>query len=175
MDHTIFNAASRPLVLPDVTSRRQILRLYVHTAASSDTSVLPETIERWHRARGFRTIGYHAVITHDLAPLGAALYWGRAPGKIGAHVKGDNARTLGVCVTGHGDRFFHTPAQRVLLLQLLAAWCVAYRLLPSNVLGHREVVTVDAKLNPRKTCPGKLIDMDEIRAQLADTLMIMRS
>ena len=52
-------------------------------------------IDRWHRERGWLKIGYHYVITRD-----GSVPPGRAHDEIGAHAKGHNARSVGICLVG---------------------------------------------------------------------------
>ena len=52
-------------------------------------------IDRMHRQRGFNEIGYHFYITKD-----GMTYKGRDLSKDGAHVKGHNKGTIGICCEG---------------------------------------------------------------------------
>lgn len=52
-------------------------------------------IKSWHLKRGFNDIGYHFVIRRD-----GALEVGRPLKKIGAHVKGENSGSIGICFVG---------------------------------------------------------------------------
>ena len=58
---------------------------------------VPE-ISQWHRDRGFKTVGYHVVIRRD-----GTVEYGRNFGMIGAHIKGYNDKSLGVCLIGGVD------------------------------------------------------------------------
>jgi N-acetylmuramoyl-L-alanine amidase len=121
--------------------------LVVHCSASPpsvkcDASV----IDRWHRARGFRKIGYHFVICRD-----GALQPGRALDEIGAHVEGFNACSLGICLVGGVDEQnrpennFTAPQFASLIVQLR----VLLRTYPkAEVLGHRDLPNV------AKACPS---------------------
>lgn len=55
-------------------------------------------IDVWHKARGWSGIGYHRVIL-----LNGAVEQGRAYTKRGAHVKGNNTNTIGICLIGGLD------------------------------------------------------------------------
>ena len=67
-------------------------------------------------------------------------------GTQGAHVKGENADSIGICLIGEGDGFF-TPRLVVVLQALLKSLCVAFRISPDLVFGHRA-------FDSGKTCPG---------------------
>lgn len=57
-------------------------------------------VRAWHtRGNGWQDVGYHYLIKLD-----GTLQVGRALNCIGAHVKGHNARTIGVAYVGGRDR-----------------------------------------------------------------------
>lgn len=149
--------------------RRVITHAVVHTAAAArngrprDVSV--DEIRAWHLARGFDDVGYHWVVRAD-----GRVEAGRPEERAGAGVLGFNARSVHVCLSGHGDLAPPTPEQLAAAAGLIAR--IAERhgfadevlLNPMRVLGHREVWT--ARLVPapiRKTCPGRLVDMRAFR------------
>jgi N-acetyl-anhydromuramyl-L-alanine amidase AmpD len=87
----------------------------------------------------------------------------------GAHCKGLNHRSLGVCVSGHGDFEPFNPAQLRSLVAQCATWCRLYTIPVEHVIGHRESPAFGAAPTG-KSCPGKLNDMDQIRALVRDEL-----
>lgn len=54
-----------------------------------------EVIRDWHIQRGFNDIGYHYVITKD-----GISHIGRPIDQAGAHAKGYNSESVGICLTG---------------------------------------------------------------------------
>lgn len=64
------------------------------------------TIRRWHLARGWRDIGYNAVIRRNgKIEAGRDLDGdGDYFEEIGAHVKGHNRNSIGVCLIGGVDK-----------------------------------------------------------------------
>lgn len=56
-------------------------------------------IRKWHKARGFRDVGYHYVILLD-----GTIQLGRPLDQSGAHVKDHNADSIGVCYIGGLDK-----------------------------------------------------------------------
>ena len=76
-------------------------------------------IDRWHRARGFRSIGYHFVIRPD-----GTIEPGRDVSLDGAHCTGWNRRSIGICYVGGLDKEgrpadTRTEAQREALIRLV--------------------------------------------------------
>lgn len=73
--------------------------LVVHgsaTQASMDVTV--KDIDRWHREKGWRMVGYHFVITRQgVVQMGRPLEWS------GAHALGFNDKSLGICMVGGAD------------------------------------------------------------------------
>lgn len=94
-------------------------------------------IDRWHKARGWRGIGYHFVILPN-----GTLEMGRPLNEIGAHVRGHNQNSIGTCLIGKTE---FTPAQFTALKTLhLALQGVFPRL---TACGHRD-------FDKYKTCPN---------------------
>ena len=117
---------------------RNITKIIIHCsdsdiAAHDDISVIRE----WHLKRGFNDVGYHYFITN-----GGRLQYGRSIGDVGAHTRGHNHDSIGICL--HGRNEFH-PAQFGTLRKLLASLDFAIRV--KDVYGHRD-------FDSRKTCPN---------------------
>lgn len=157
---------------------RPVRYLFVHTAAADTRNVDAALIDRWHRGRGWSGIGYHYVILddrHDTKPDGT-VELGRAEARMGAHVKGANTASIGICCAGHGDERPLTDAQTASLIELLVGRCRHFGLSAEAVLGHREVNRlvergeVEARYRTSKTCPGDMVDMGEIRSLVAARL-----
>jgi N-acetyl-anhydromuramyl-L-alanine amidase AmpD len=138
--------------------------IVLHTAASLKPNVTAAHIDTWHRQRGFEMIGYHYVIRRD-----GLIEPGRPERYAGAHCRGLNHNSIGICLTGHGDFLPWTPEQMRFLRELVNALREKYNIWIENVIGHREVNDLIAagKLSARyrtdKTCPGKKIDMNALR------------
>lgn len=103
-------------------------------------------IARWHKQRGWNSIGYHWVIDRD-----GAIAKGRDESTPGAHVAGHNTGSIGVCLIGgfgsnESDPFGknYTPEQEHVLRGLIED--IKNRTPIKNVRGHNEVAA--------KACPG---------------------
>lgn len=126
---------------------RPISLIVVHCSATpQDMDVGAAEIRSWHLRRGWSDIGYHYVIRRD-----GALEPGRPVDRAGAHVKGHNARSIGVCLVGGNDaddraraEFNFTRAQLATLERTLVGLLALYP--DARVVGHRD-------LDPRKACP----------------------
>ena len=94
---------------------RDINLIVIHCSATKegkDYSV--GDIRKWHKKRGFKDIGYHFVIT-----LVGKIKKGRPIEQPGAHAKGYNSNSIGVCYIGGLD-FNGNPKDTRTLAQIHA-------------------------------------------------------
>jgi N-acetyl-anhydromuramyl-L-alanine amidase AmpD len=106
---------------------------------------------------GWKDAGYHFGVKKD-----GTVETGRPVTKWGSHTEGAND-TIGVCVYGDGDQEPWTPQQWESVLRI----CSERVQDAEHVCGHREA-PVRLKAKPTtKTCPGKLVDMNEVRRRVA--------
>ena len=103
-----------------------------------------EEIREWHVVGNkWDDIGYHYVIPNGRphqtdkyrAVWDGHLETGRRLDIQGAHVKGHNAESIGICLVGKGGRF--TPRQLTTLRGLVKSLQVAFAIPDSLVFGHR--------------------------------------
>jgi len=79
---------------------RIINMIVIHCSATeegNDYSVAD--ITRWHRKRGFFTIAYHFLV-HPNGTIDGAKEGCRPISRIGAHAKGKNLHSIGICYIG---------------------------------------------------------------------------
>lgn len=75
---------------------RDLNKIIVHCSDTrTDQSFTVHDITRWHKARGWSDIGYHYYID-----LKGVLHMGRPLKRSGAHVKGHNKDSVGICLEG---------------------------------------------------------------------------
>ena len=127
---------------------REINLIAVHGAATgAGMDIGAEEITRWHtdkppRGNGWSDIGYHYVIRRD-----GALEAGRPVAKAGAHIRGHNANSIGVCLVGSGHpRPNYTAPQYIALHGLLTQLIRKHP--NARIAGHFEL---DAG---KPHCPG---------------------
>lgn len=121
------------------------MKIIIHCSATPEGR--PHTaadIDAWHRARGFRCIGYHYVVRLD-----GTVEAGRPESVMGAHCSGHNRGSIGICYIGGLAKDgltpadTRTPAQREALLGLLRDLRLRHGHL--EVYGHRDFAA--------KACP----------------------
>jgi hypothetical protein len=81
-------------------ARYRVHEAILHTSATPASWQRGKTVETmrdeirgWHRAQGWRDIGYHRVIAPD-----GTIAVGRSLWEIGAHVRERNRGTVGICL-----------------------------------------------------------------------------
>lgn len=126
--------------------RKSTKFLVVHAADTyASMDIGREEIDQWHRARGFSSCGYHYVIRRD-----SSLEHAREMYSIGAHVKGYNHNSIGICMVGGkatdgGPEDNFTIGQYETLYALLVQ--LEWLFPEAQVLGHRNFPRVN------KACP----------------------
>lgn len=116
-------------------TERTIKEIVLHCSASPQgRGDDAHTIDRWHLGNGWSGIGYHYVVLED-----GTIQKSRWADSIGAHVKGHNKYTIGICWIG-GTKNDATPAQikSLKMLSMLLISDKMYKLLPEVIKGHNE-------------------------------------
>lgn len=128
-------------------SRRATNWIVLHCSATRAVQDIGAAdIRKWHKAQGWKDIGYHYVIRRN-----GKIETGRAANVAGSHVKGHNHDSVGICLVGGlNNKTFapennFTPAQWASLKTLVARLARQYP--KAKVLGHRDFPGV------QKACP----------------------
>jgi N-acetylmuramoyl-L-alanine amidase len=118
---------------------KNIQYLVIHCSDTEDKNELSAIdIHKMHLGFGWDGIGYHKVILKSgEIQNGRPEYW------VGAHVRGKNNISLGVCLIG---RTSFTPKQFISLKKVLQKWKILYP--RAKIIGHCDVT------NTKKTCPN---------------------
>ncbi len=145
----------------------RVTDILVHHSAS--TWGCSNDIDEWHRGRGWSEVGYHWIICNGvIVPNGewrllfdGMLERGRRPYQQGAHWKGGNVHSCGVCLIGKGA---YTNFQLVKLSELLLLLKDMYEVPVDKIRGHYEVDSAKVE------CP--MIDMVAVREKVARRMFI---
>ena len=131
-------------------------KIIIHCSATPDgREVSWGAIRRFHvEQRGWRDIGYHYGI--ELVGDYYEILQGRFPDEEGAHCRGQNYDSIGVCLVGSFDEQPPPEAQIERAIHLVAWLCRRFVIPAKYVYGHRE-------FDPKKTCPGAAFDLDKFR------------
>lgn len=116
---------------------RKITEIIIHCSATIEgRNYTVQDIDNWHRQRGFRMIGYHYVINLD-----GSISKGRPLHNAGAHCKGHNAESIGICYIGGLDKNGNPKDTRTRIqkesLRILIT-CLLSKYPNATVHGHNE-------------------------------------
>ena len=129
--------------------------IVIHCSATRcDRDYPVEQLLHDHKARGFRTIGYHFYIRRS-----GSVTRHRKLLEVGAHIRGLNRCSIGVCYEGGLDASgipadTRTPEQKARLEELL--WKLHKVFPKALIVGHRDLPGVE------KACP--CFQCDEYRS-----------
>jgi len=133
---------------------RHIDLLVVHcTYTYKRMDIGAEEITRWHKDRGWSTCGYHFIVRKD-----GTIEKGRDLDRIGAHARGYNVGSIGVCYVGGrtddnkpvDDR---TPEQKKSLAALII----------NLQTEHPDIIVKGHNQLSSKSCPNYNVQEDEIK------------
>ena len=126
---------------------REIKLLVIHCSATRCNVSFPvEQLRECHLQRGFKDVGYHFYITRN-----GEVHQCRPVSEPGAHVRGFNRHSIGICYEEGLDEEgrpadTRTQAQRFALIDLLAI--LKHQYPEAQVLGHYQL-----SANIHKACP----------------------
>lgn len=126
--------------------------IIVHHTGGTQTDPLADTshhtyemVDEYHKSLGWEGFGYHYFIDKS-----GALKAGRAENYHGAHTKGYNEKSIGICLAGNFDQTMPTEAQIKTLTFLLKDIRTRYTIPVENIVPHRAFAN--------KTCYGRRLD-----------------
>lgn len=128
-----------------MTKRSSTERIILHHSACS--SCTAEQIHQWHLNNGWEGAGYHFLVRKD-----GQIYRLRPEEFVGAHAKGSNYNSIGICAEGNFENETMSEAQKNSLIELVSYLKGKYGI--SKVLKHSDVNNT--------ACPGKNYPFDEI-------------
>lgn len=124
---------------------RNINLIIIHCSATKEGQNFHlKDIDRWHREKGYKKVGYHYVIDLD-----GTVEKGRDESEIGAHCQGKNKNSIGICYVGGLDingkpKDTRTKEQKEALWNLLRQLLNKYP--KATIHGHRDFAN--------KACPS---------------------
>ena len=126
---------------------KQIKYIIIHCTATAEfRDFKAKDVDAWHKQKGWDGIGYHYLIDID-----GTVEKGRPENKVGAHCKGYNDCSIGVCYVGglafdnKTPKDTRTYSQKDSLLRLLKELKAKYP--GAIIVGHRDMPNV------YKACP----------------------
>nr|DAP64593.1 MAG TPA: endodeoxyribonuclease I [Caudoviricetes sp.] len=139
------NIIETNLKFKSMSKRQSTDRLILHHSACS--SCTAEQIHQWHLNNGWEGAGYHFLVRKD-----GQIYRLRPEEFVGAHAKGSNYNSIGICAEGNFENETMPEAQKNSLIELVSYLKGKYGI--SKVLKHSDVNNT--------ACPGKNYPFNEI-------------
>lgn len=129
-----------------------------HSLTKNSETVSWGAIRKYHtHTLMWKDIGYHAGV--ELVMSGQEPYYevllGRMWDVSGAHTRGKNHNSLGICFVGNYDNI---PPKKSMLetgAKIIALWLKIYGLSVDDIYPHSHF--------SQKTCPGALFDMKSLK------------
>ena len=138
---------------PTTQTKREINLIVLHCYGTKEgQNFTVKDVDKWHKQRGWKKIGYHYVIDLD-----GTIHKGRDESEIGAHATGYNAYSLGISYCGGCDKNgkakdTRTKEQKESMLKLVHDLLKKYNLTLENVKCHNQLC------KNGKQCPSFSID-----------------
>ena len=127
-----------------LAKRNAIDMIVLHHADAKHCDIY--NIHSWHLANGWSGCGYHYFINKK-----GEIFKGRPDDTIGAHAKGYNATSLGLCFEGDFESEIPSQVQIDAGLQLIEYLKKKYNI--KKIKGHGELIAT--------SCPGKLFPLEK--------------
>lgn len=130
---------------------RKITEIILHCSATPEgKNFKAADIDRWHKAKGWKCIGYNYVIDLD-----GKIEDGRPLEMTGAHTIGHNSNSIGICYIGGVDgknnpKDTRTVPQKESMFSIVRQLMMAYGLTLKDVHCHNEFAA--------KACPSFKIE-----------------
>jgi N-acetyl-anhydromuramyl-L-alanine amidase AmpD len=146
---------ARPLENPGSSQMKQISGIVVHHSATETGNAACFRV--LHRVvNGWNDVGYHFVIGNGSLSADGEVEYGRVLPFQGAHAKGANEYSVGICLVGNFNRTVPTAAQMDSLGILLRRLAVRYSI-------DRDFITIHRLVEGSHTqCPGSNLTLKDI-------------
>ena len=133
-------------------------KIFIHHALKKSCTI--QDVHRWHLEKGWVGCGYHFFIDKN-----GNIFIGRPLNAQGAHVKGENNNSVGICVEGcYQDYKMETDLempeeQFFALVELAKRLMKEYSIPEEEVLRHHDVAVW-------KLCPGNYFPWEGFKQEL---------
>lgn len=133
----------------ELTFNNKPRKIIFHHAARSIW--VPEGINEFHKSKGWKGIGYNYYIRKD-----GSVYLGRDENAEGAHTKGENSSSIGICLEGNFEEEEITKEQFESIEKLTNYLILKYDIY--KIMGHRDVYET--------LCPGENFPLEGIKEKI---------
>lgn len=144
-----------PLGNPGTEKMKVIKRIVVHHSATETGNAACFRV--LHRAvNGWNDVGYHYVIGNGTLTGSGEVEDGRKLPFVGAHAKGANEDSIGICLVGNFNRQKPSDKQLSSLVSLILKLKKLYSLVNADITLHKLVKGSSTE------CPGKNFSLEKL-------------
>ena len=138
---------------------RKWQKIIVHHSLTKDNQTVNwGAIRKYHVENlGWSDIGYHFGVEFVNGVL--KIQWGRPLDMDGAHTRGANEYSIGICLIGNYDNSPPSRNQIEKLSELILSICLLFGINPVNIYPHSHFAT-------NKSCPGSRFDFPEFKTRM---------
>lgn len=130
----------------NTNNMREIDEIIIHCSATRpDQNISAADINHWHIIQGWEGIGYHFFIKLD-----GTIEPGRPINQVGAHCKGHNSNSIGICYAGgtvrYNDQAYNTDTrtpEQIRSMYLLIVTLLHCFPTIKKISGHNQYAKVD--------------------------------
>lgn len=132
-------------------------KVIIHHSLTRDSgSVSWGAIRKYHvQKMKWSGIGYHAGVELVMSgqEVSYEILMGRAWDRLGAHTRGHNTNSLGICFVGNYDIIPSPKRMLIMGAKVIALWLRLFNLSINDIYTHNH-------FNGYKACPGIHFDME---------------
>lgn len=129
-----------------------------HSLTKDGSTVSWVNIRNYHtKTLGWRDIGYHFGI--ERVGDGYEIFVGRTLDETGAHCRGMNQKSIGICFVGNFDEREVPPLQWHEGVRLVRSLMNTFNIPMHSIFGHKDFAG-------HKSCPGKSFSLADFRQEL---------
>ena len=139
-------------------------KIIMHHSLTKDSQTVSwNAIRKWHKGEHSDSpylmddIGYHYGI--EIIDDKHEILVGRLMTEQGAHTKGQNRSSLGICLIGNFDNQPPVKEMWDLAVSLVDSLCNILYITSNSVYSHNRYA-------PDRSCPGKAFSMDKFRGDI---------
>ena len=135
-------------------------KIIIHHSLTKDSQTVSwGAIRWWHTIKlGYDNIGYHCGV--ELVGSGSHVYYeillGRMWDEVGAHTRGQNTSSLGICFVGNYDEVEPSDDMLIAGARVIKMWMKLFDIPLEEIYAHHHFADY-------KSCPGRMFSLQRLK------------